>query len=169
MSGRPSLLERWLGADLGSVSPRRRDWLRAALAELSAVPDGQQISWWFGIAAIAVGDLLEQSFLPWRREAGARPPAGFAALTSLVLLAVPLGLIAMSAAAGRLWLPALAAAIVSALAILLALWVNLAAVLRAQPLGGLIYAVSLRALPLNLLALGLAVAIAAAALRLGIL
>jgi hypothetical protein len=168
MSRRRLLAERLLGSGLEGISPRRRDWLRAALAELPAVPDRQRLRWSLGIAGIALADLAEQSFLPWRREQGARPPAGFAAALSLALLALPFALVTAAGVSSHR-LPALAAALVTTLGIALALWLNLAALLRAQPLGGLIYAVSLRVLPLNLAVFASAIALGVAALRVGII
>ena len=47
---------------------------------------------------------------------------------------------------------------------MLALWVNATAVLRAEPLGGLHYALSVRVLPLNIAVAALAIAVGGALL-----
>lgn len=159
MSGLRGRAGRMLGSWLPSLSARRRDWVEAALAELPEVPDRRVLGWTLGIGAIALGDMFEQAFLPWRRGKDARPPAGFAALTGLLLLALPAYLIA----AILIW-PGVSygrgAVVASVLAIGLSLWVNLAAVAKAESLGGLIYAVGIRRLPLNLAAILLAAILA---------
>jgi hypothetical protein len=151
MSGLRALVERTLGGWLPSLSARRRDWVRAAIAELPDVPDGLVLGWSMGAAAIAIADLAEQSFLPWRRDKGSRPPAGLCALLGLIFLAAPIYFIAAiliwpGSSYGRV------SELVSASGIGLCLWINLAALLRADSLGGLLYAVGVRKLPLNALA-----------------
>lgn len=152
-------IERMLAGWLPSLSGKRRDWVRAALAELPEVPNRLVFGWTMGAAAMAVGDLAEQAFLPWRREPGARPPAGFAALLGLLFLAAPINCIA----AAIIW-PGWAfggiGTIASALGVGLCLWLNLAAVVKADPLGGLLYAVGIRVLPRNLALILLAVLLA---------
>lgn len=155
MSGLRARLERTLGDWLPSLSARRRDWVTAALAELPEVPERRALGWALGIAAIAVGDLAEQAFLPWRREKGAHPPARFAAVLGLSFLIVPISFVA-----ALLFWPNFGEGpvirVLSLVGIALCLWLNLAAVLKAEPLGGLLYAVGVRVLPLNLAALLLA-------------
>ena len=153
MTSRRERAAKRVGAWLPSLSSRRRIWVEAALAELSEVPDGRVLGWTFGMAMMALGDLAEQAFLPWRRSGEDRPPARFAAWLGIVCLLAPLYfLIVLLVAPGLDHGPPERIASVAGLA--LCLWLNLAAVLKAESLGGLIYAVGLRLLPLNLVVLG---------------
>ena len=149
-----------VGAWLPSLSVKRRDWVRAALAELPEVPDRHVLGWTFGVGALALGDLAEQAFLPWRREKDARPPARFAAWLGLVCLIAPLYFIAVLLVAPGLdhGVPERLASVIG---IALCLWLNLAALLKAEALGGLLYAVGLRLLPLNIAAVLLSALLAA--------
>jgi uncharacterized membrane protein YhdT len=146
---------RTLSGWLPSLSAKRREWVRAALAELPEVPDRRVLGWTFGIGAIALGDIAEQAFLPWRRDKEGRVPARFAAWLGLACLAAPLYFVAILIVA-----PGLdhgpPERIASVAGIALCLWLNLAALLKADSLGGLLYAVGLRLLPLNLAAVALA-------------
>ena len=151
MSGLRAFAARTIAGCLPSLSPRRRDWIRAAAAELPEIPDGELFGWALGVGAMALGDLFEQAFLPWRRQAGTRPPAGFALAAGLVLLAVPAWFVAAALIRpGWSYGPLGATASVAGLA--LGLWVNLAVLLTTQALGGLHYAVGIRRLPWNALA-----------------
>lgn len=149
MTGLCARIERAVHGWLPSLSARRRDWVKAALAELPEIPERRALGWAFGIAAIAVGDLAEQAFLPWRREKDARPPARFAAVLGLAFLIVPISFILAFGEGPVIGL-------LGVVGIALCLWLNLAAVLKAEALGGLLYAVGVRVLPLNLVALLLA-------------
>jgi hypothetical protein len=149
MSRLSAFFARTIGGWLPSLSAKRRDWVQAALAELPDVPNGLVLGWSIGAAAIAVVDLAEQAFLPWRREQGSRPPAGFAALIGLILLAAPINYVA-AAIIWPGWTFGTIGTIASAAGIALCLWLNLAAIVRADPLGGLLYAVGIRVLPRNL-------------------
>jgi hypothetical protein len=151
--------ERSLGGWLPSLSARRRDWVKAALAELPDVPDGRLLGWTFGIGAIAVGDLAEQAFLPWRRARDARPPARFAAWLGLFCLAAPCYFITMLLVAPGFDHGAIDR-IASVAGLALCLWLNLAVLLKADALGGLLYAVGLRVLPLNLAVVALSALLA---------
>lgn len=151
--------QRALSGWLPSLSAKRRDWVQAALAELPEVPDGRVLGWTLGVGAIALGDLAEQAFLPWRRGKDARPPARFAAWLGLACLAAPLYFIAMLIVAPGFDHGAIDR-IASVTGIALCLWLNLAAVLKADALGGLLYAVGLRLLPLNLVAVALSAVLA---------
>jgi len=146
---------RTLEAWLPSLSAKRRDWVRAALAELPEVPDGRVLGWTFGIGAIALADLAEQAFLPWRREKDAHPPARFAAWLGLACLIAPVYFIAILLVAPGFDHGPIDR-IASVIGIALCLWLNLAALLKADALGGLLYAVGLRVLPFNLAAVLLA-------------
>lgn len=161
------LAARAIAGWLPSLSARRRDWIRAAAAELPEVPDEELFGWALGVGAMALGDLFEQAFLPWRREAGARPPAGFALVAGLALLAAPAWCVAASLV--RPDRPVGAVAVAASIAgLALSLWVNLAALLVTQALGGLHYAVGIRRLPWNALALLAAGALAWGAVRVGL-
>ena len=167
MSGLRAFAARTIAAWLPSLSPRRRDWIRAAAAELPEIPDGEMFGWALGVGAMALGDLFEQAFLPWRREAGTRPPAGFAFGSGVVLLVLPAWFVAAhilrpGSAPGTFAI----VATISALA--LSLWVNLAALLATQSLGRLHYAVGLRRLPWNGLAVLAACALAYGFARVGL-
>ncbi|MEA3031293.1 MAG: hypothetical protein QOG13_2618 [Sphingomonadales bacterium] len=149
MSRLRRLAARMLGGWLPSLSARRRDWVQAALAELPDVPDGLVLGWSMGAAAMAVGDMFEQAFLPWRREQGSRPPAGFAALVGLLMLLAPINYVA-AAVIWPGWTFGTIGTIASIAGIGLSLWLNLAAIVKADALGGLLYAVGIRVLPRNL-------------------
>jgi hypothetical protein len=146
---------RRIGAWLPSLSSKRRDWVKAALAELPEVPDGRVLGWAFGIGAIALGDLAEQAFLPWRRAKDDRPPARFAAWLGLVCLLAPTYFITVLIVAPSIDYGPMER-LASVIGLALCLWLNLAAVLKAQSLGGLLYAVGLRLVPLNLFVIGFA-------------
>ena len=167
MNGLRAFAARTIAAWLPSLSPRRRDWIRAAAAELPEIPDEEVFGWALGVGAMALGDLFEQAFLPWRREAGARPPAAFALAAGLTLLALPAWFVAV-----RILWPGSAhgnfAIVASIAALALSLWVNLAALLATQSLGGLHYAVGLRRLPWNGLAVVAGCALAYGAARVGL-
>ena len=141
-----------IGGWLPSLSARRRDWVEAALAELPELPDRAVLGWTMGAFGIALADLAEQAFLPWRRDKDARPPARLAAWLGLACLLAPVYFIAILLVA-----PGLdhgpPERIASVIGLALCLWLNLAAVLKADSLGGLLYAVGLRLLPLNLAAI----------------
>ena len=167
MNGLRAFAARTIAAWLPSLSPRRRDWIRAAAAELPEIPDGELFGWALGVGAMALGDLFEQAFLPWRRETGSRPPAGFALAAGMALLALPAWFVAAhllrpGSAPGTFAI----VATISALA--LSLWVNLAALLATQSLGRLHYAVGLRRLPWNGLAVLAACALAYGFTRVGL-
>lgn len=159
MSGWRALALRLLLASAAGVSPRRREWVAAALAELDAVAPGREAALWtLGIARMVLRDRLAQALLPWRVGPGRRPPARFVALLGLALLAGP---------AWRAWaggVPGVAPGFAAGVATMLGLWINAGAVLRAQPLGGLHHAVGIRLLPLNLAVAALAVAVGVALL-----
>ena len=162
MTGLRAFAARAIAGWLPSLSPRRRDWIRAAAAELPEIPDEELFGWALGVGAMALGDLFEQAFLPWRREPGTRPPAGFALCAGLALLILPGWFVATS----LIWPDRVAGtigAVASAAGLALSLWVNLAALLATQSLGRLHYAVGMRKLPWN----GLAV-LAACALAYGV-
>lgn len=167
MSGLRAFAARTIAGWLPSLSPRRRDWIRAAAAELPELPDGEVFGWALGVGAMALADLFEQAFLPWRREPGTRPPAGFALSAGLALLAVP----GCFVAAALIWPDRSVGAVgiaASVAFIALSLWVNLAALLATQALGGLHYAVGVRRLPWNMLAVLAACALAYGAARAGL-
>lgn len=157
MSGLRARIEKMLDGWLPSLSDRRRDWVKAALAELPEVPDRRVPGWALGVGAIAVRDLAEQAFLPWRRGKDTRPPAGFAALLGLILLALPIYYLA-AVFVWQDWTFGRIGTLISLGGTLLCLWLNLAAVLKADSLGGLHYAVGVRVLPRNI---GLVLAAAA--------
>ena len=167
MTGLRAFAARAIAGWLPSFSARRRDWIRAAAAELPEIPDDELFRWALGVGAMALGDLFEQAFLPWRREPGARPPAGFALAAGLVLLAVPAWFVAASLVWPG-WSHGPTAALASFAGLALSLWVNLAALLATQALGGLHYAVGLRRLPWNGLAVLAAGALAWAAVHAGL-
>jgi hypothetical protein len=167
MSGLRAFAARALAGCLPSLSQRRRDWIRAAAAELSEIPDQELFEWAIGVGAMAIGDLCEQAFLPWRREQGARPPAAFAFVAGMALLAAP----AWFVSAAIIWPDRTSGTfgIVASLAgLALSLWVNLAALLATQALGGLHYAVGIRRLPRNALAVLAACALAYLAAHVGL-
>jgi len=167
MTGLRAFAARTVAACLPSLAPRRRDWIRAAAAELPEIPDEELFGWALGVGAMALGDMFEQAFLPWRREPGTRPPAGFALAAGLALLVLP----AWFVAARLIW-PGSAHGTLAVAAgtggIALSLWVNLAALLATQSLGRLHYAVGLRRLPWNGLAVLAACALAYGALQVGL-
>ena len=159
MSGWRALAERLLRHASGEVSPSRRTWLLAALAELPAIArDGEALLWALGAGGMIVRDLLSHAFFPWLRERGERPPARFAAMVGAALLAWPGWLAATGGMAG------VAPNALAGVAVMLGLWVNCAAVVIAQPLGGMHYAVSVRLLPLNIVLVALAATIGGALL-----
>jgi hypothetical protein len=155
MSAWRSRLEMLLTAGSVNMSSARREWVRAAIAEIQALPEGESaLRWSFGAASMIVRDLGEQALLPWRREKGRSPPARFIAAASFLLLLPPaFGILVAAPQAGWL-IAALAAASLSA-------WMNVGAVVQSMPLSGLLYVVSLRLRPLNLLLLASAGGIAA--------
>lgn len=159
MSAGRGLAERLLRHAAQSLSARRQPWAAAALSEMQTIEGKREaILWALGAAGMIARDLAEQAFFPWRRDPRQRPPSGFIATLGLLLLAGP----AWMAAEGGSWPLVLRA--LAGIAVMLALWINAAAVLRSQHLGRLHYAVGIRALPLNIAVTALAVAIGGALL-----
>lgn len=170
---RRSLAERILADLLTALAfaagKQRGDWVRAALAESAAEPDGRaRLSWLLGIFGMALGDLISRILMPWRASPGEAPPAGFAAFLSAGVLILPFWFIEavsmnqsgapllyapiafMLADPGRARLfHALAPPLVIG-SLALAAWVNLGVVLRGRHLGGLMFEVSLAWRLLNL-------------------
>ncbi|MDQ0466831.1 hypothetical protein QO010_004627 [Caulobacter ginsengisoli] len=172
---KPGLLERLLAGLLTEAGGKHADWVRAALAELSAAPDGRaRMDWLWGVLSMAFGELLTRTLLPWRGREGEAPPDGFAALFGIVALVLPFYFVAAAlldqigvgvffapiaywlAEPGRARLFNAVAPGVILGAIALALWANLGVTFRGgRHIAGLIYEMKLRLRPMNLAVLAL--------------
>jgi len=134
-----------LRGSLDRVSPKRREWVRAALAELDSVPGSLSFGWIAGTALLVLRDFAGQALLPGRQPASHVRPAGFAALLGFLLLLIPFATIAFVMAVLGVRDPIGPAAFAAILAsVLLGVWVNLNVMVRAEPIDGLLYAVSVR-------------------------
>ena len=77
------------------MSSRRREWAKAALAELSARPEGLPVfHWTLGVIAMAIADLVEGVLLPWRRRDDDPSVDAVSAAVGLLLIAWPLYVVA---------------------------------------------------------------------------
>jgi hypothetical protein len=170
-----SRLQRILAALARETGGKRGDWVRAALAELQAAPDGRaRTEWLMGVISMAFGDLLARTLLPWRVREGEPRPDGFAAMFGLFALLLPFYFVSASLlnevgvplffAPIAYWLADperarmfnLAAPVVILGTIGLALWANLGVTFGgSRHLTGLIYELKLRLRPMNLAVLAL--------------
>lgn len=170
-----SPLQRILAALARESGGRRGEWVRAALAELQAAPDGRaRTEWLMGVISMAFGELLTRTLLPWRIREGEPRPDGFAAMFGLVALLIPFYLVAASllnqVGVGLFFAPIaywlgdperarafnLVAPVVVLGTLALALWANLGVTFGgSRRLTGLIYELKLRLRPMNLAVLAL--------------
>lgn len=177
---KPGLRERLLTGLLNTVASaagrRTSEWVRAAMAELSAEPDPRaRRAWLGGTLGMALGDLAGRTLLPWRDAGGEPPPAGFAAVAGGYLLVLPTyfinALLFSLNGAPQLYAPialltgdparaqvfrVVAPALIFG-SIALAGWINLGMVLRGRRVGGLNIELRVALRLLNLCILGFAV------------
>lgn len=168
-------LERLIAALLAEAGGRT-EWIRAALAELQAAPDGRaRMDWLLGVMSMTFSELLTRTLLPWRVRSGEAPPDAFAAMLGLGALVLPFYLVAASllnqVGVGLFFAPIaywlgdperarifnLVAPFVILGTLGLALWANIGVTFGgSRHLTGLIYELKLRLRPMNLAVLALA-------------